>query len=119
VLPNKEERLLVPPLLRTVRETFASYGSSILSPFNRAAVICHGHSISFANFLYVVQYFNVLSFSFLIRNFIFRATKYSISRYGFLSNFIGVCRTIFLSDRSFNFLSFVGLTRLKPYFQYR
>lgn len=39
VLPNKEERLLVPPLLRTVRESFPSYGSSISSPFPyRAAV---------------------------------------------------------------------------------
>jgi len=28
--PNKKERLLALPLLRTVRETFASYGSSIL-----------------------------------------------------------------------------------------
>ncbi len=56
VLPNKEERLLVPPLLRTVHETFASYGSSILSPFGRAAVICHGDSIK----LYVVQNFKCL-----------------------------------------------------------
>ncbi|HYN44780.1 MAG TPA: hypothetical protein VER35_02155, partial [Candidatus Limnocylindrales bacterium] len=28
--PNKKERLLPPPLLRTVRETFASYRSSLL-----------------------------------------------------------------------------------------
>ena len=65
LLLNKEERLLVPPLLRTVRETFASYGSSILSPFSRAAVICHGHSIRFADCLYVVQYFKCLICYFL------------------------------------------------------
>jgi len=29
-LPNKKEQLLAPPLLRTVRETFASYRSSVL-----------------------------------------------------------------------------------------
>ncbi len=28
--PNKKERLLAPTLLRTVRESFPSYGSSIL-----------------------------------------------------------------------------------------
>jgi len=30
VSPNKKERLLPPPLLRTVRESFPSYGSSLL-----------------------------------------------------------------------------------------
>jgi len=36
--PNKGEELPLPPLLRTVRDTFASYGSSNLQPGYRATV---------------------------------------------------------------------------------
>ena len=36
--PNKGEESPLPPLLRTVRDTFASYGSSISQPGYRAAI---------------------------------------------------------------------------------
>jgi len=36
--PNKGRESPLPPLLRTVRDTFASYGSSISQPDYRAAV---------------------------------------------------------------------------------
>src|SRR5659263_699236 len=38
-LPNKEERLLSPPLLRTVRASFPSYGSSAPKPLS-GGIIC-------------------------------------------------------------------------------
>jgi len=37
-MPNKGEELPLPPLLRTVRDTFMSYGSSISQPGSRAAI---------------------------------------------------------------------------------
>ena len=114
-------RLLAPPRLRTVRESFPHTAQAFHNPFCIGQQFgsvhgiwsfdfsIHAHKLSFSLshlVLHRPDSFRAFCLS-------FRCLKYSESRYGFLASFRLMCLTIFVSEKSFSLFLSVENTQFR------